>query len=289
MVKEYDENEKRANEIEKSYKYLDGLKRDGYIWEFARRTKIYKKTYERFTELSKTPQPEYDHIAKCLEAARATKIDPIIGVKPPKSNQLATVKFIHYLDDEKTIPSPLHSYYSLPDYHINYRGFTSIPDIGHPVEIVGRHRYRILLGFPEKIDALKYRRNHPEVELPYLFDSRYSKPLKPYHFLSTFLSPGDEAENTIFVGISKKARIDDRERMIKEITPYLSKEKPRKTEKKWKFYLITYDLKQDGCNFPKISNILCMLDKRFRETKNTENSYKAAVELIEREKYKALL
>jgi hypothetical protein len=289
MRKEYEENEKRAKDIEERYKCLDGLSRDGYIWEFVRRTKTYIKLYERFTKLSKIRKPDYNHIAECLEAVRTMKIEPIIAYenKPPCSPHLATIKFTPFLDDKETIPE-LPVFYSLPDYHINYHDFTSIPDVGHPVQVIGRHRYKILLGFPEKIDSHKYRRIHPQWELPYLFDSRYSKPMKPYQFLNTFLSPKHKTEDTIFVGISKMARTEDLYRIIKEVTPFLSKEKPRRTERKWKFYLIIYDLLQDEFDFRKISNILSMLDERFSEIKNVENSYKAAKVLIDKEQYKTL-
>jgi len=281
-MSKYDSEEKRARELAKSFQYLDNLTEEGYLWEFARRTRTYREAYERFIGLCRAQKPDYDLIAECLETVRTTKIDPVITVKKPlRGYHLATVKYT-----EPLLYS--HLYYSLPDYHINYRGFNTIPDIGYPVQIIGRYRYRILMGFPSTVDSLKYQRNRPQIERPYLFDSRYSKPMKPYGFLSCFLSPENKAEDTIFVGISKTARREDLNRMVEDISQYFSKEKPRRIQRKWKSYLIIYDLRRQGWDSAALEDVLPIIDDTFADAKNIKNGYKAAVELIEKGQYKTL-
>jgi len=107
-------------------------------------------------------------------------------------------------------------------------------------------------------------------------------------------------ENTIYVGISKKARIRDIKNYLLPILSksWLNPDKPKIRTDKWKYYLIVYDLKEKypDVSYEDIANILSeaypdikikkgkaikkVEGSDFFTIKNCENFYKSALALI---------
>lgn len=105
--------------------------------------------------------------------------------------------------------------------------------------------------------------------------------------------------NTLYIGISTEAKIDDIRRELEAILKeYIKTKKARIRDDKWKYYLITYDLKSTYPNlsYDDISDQLVDAYPYIRakegsdyfDAKNCENFYKSACDLINGEYRKYL-
>ena len=91
--------------------------------------------------------------------------------------------------------------------------------------------------------------------------------------LNTWLSPG-RLEDTIYIGISRKAKITEIEKyLLPELKRYLIPHAPKIRDDKWKYYLIVYDLKRqhNDITFEDVSILLMNTYPEITVTKITKD------------------
>jgi len=221
------------------YDYMDKMPVEGWFWEIIRRSTDYRQAFDKFQKtildkvsaLSKNSKAvderwlsirvrevTKNHIKKVQEMG--VHIDWFVTrrKKEPNTNHLLVIRVgVEHL----MIPRPEISYSDFDDdYKPGILGldpfvisiWDDLKDLTKPINLTP--------GAPSE---------HDEWEIASAKDC-----------LET-LSP-TIPEETIYIGISRKAKLEDIEkRLLPELREHLDRKKPRMRDDKWKYYLITYD------------------------------------------------
>lgn len=280
------QKQKIASEIHSKYYYMDGLSMNGWAWEFVRRNKQYIEAFreleklvnlccwndecdKRLSEISKISIPAGLFFGPISNADR----ENFLAVKPPFTGGLRLFKKLGFdIDTHATI---LREKYII-------KNETNIPrperrhiDFDKPLMFLPRKQdYIIYKSFDDLLNSYVTSTRSPDS------DSYITKPV---------LDRSDKDKDICYIRVNTNANmIDLKEDLLSDISTFLKKQKPRIRQRKWKYYLIVYDLKQesnDKMSFDEIAGILIGAypgdeAKLFTETRNIINWYGKATSLI---------
>jgi hypothetical protein len=274
---------KEAAKIWEAYAYVDNMSLEAWIWEFIRRSRDYRHFFDKFKKLSlcenvsfenlKNLIPECEGIPLSVPGIMRTPGDFTISQHEFNTTQMVVVCATF---GEGKI------FFALPDYLIPYNDFIpygSGRSAKHPVEISRLDPYNILEPSSWYMHGTiaRYGDNDAGELLKYLG-----------------VDTEEGIKKSVYVRISTQAREGDLKQLLKDVKQYLSPKKLRVRDKKWKYYLIVYDLKeQHGYASNDIADILnSAFPKRHGEVydeTNIQYYYNQAIQLIDKGKYKEYL
>lgn len=250
------------------YNCMDDMPLKGWAWEFMRRSSKYKKLLE------------VKDYAEFIKGVENIEIYPIKFTV--RDNRLEVYKkycfgFIYI------VPGEVHS------ASINKKGETIITrkKKGYFEEFIGlplpQYRYT---DFPEEIQLYFNIILREEIRrFSFEFFKSITERVRQGAILR-LLSPNNDPENTIFIGISRTGKIQRIREEIDLILKEYVKTAPIKERKddKWKYYLIVFDMVQEGISYTDIITELKKAypkHKRLFTKKNIGNYHKNAVDLNE--------
>lgn len=251
--------QQRAKSIREEYAYMDQMLLEGWIWEFVRRTKEYRQRCDKHSFSSSIHGDDV--------------IAPIITIS------LSGINAKQYVVQRISIAAHKLLYFLFPRYAYRYSDFApnctpKIPRV-HGIEC---------FTFQE---IVKLNQGSLLTELG-THDSTEDKVRAAFECLAL-----GKIEDTLYIGISMNARIADIEKPLGSlIRQHLKQRQKRVIDKKWKFYLMVYDLKHEGLEYNEIADLLSEAypeNEKFSEGKNIGNYHKAALSLIEGGDYKKFL
>lgn len=234
------------------YDYMDDMPLEGWIWEIIRRSETYNREYEKLEKTVKSKKGIAEALGIFQEEAEKMGIDIPYRFHFEKNFKKANQDYflnieLNELDATIAIPKPQCKYINL-DERISIKGTSPVIVIPHEGLIKDSSE-----GVLDE-DLLNYL----AVSTP---------------------------EDTIYVGISRSAKVEDIEKhLLPLLRKYLKSAKPRIRDDKWKYYLICYDLRNQGLSYKEIADILSNdypdNENLFAE-RNIENYYSAALKLIQ--------
>lgn len=283
------------SEIPDKYDYMDKLPMKGWAWEFLRRNKKFMDAFNKLEELVEGGVWSDECKERLSELQRlASNTGLLIGrISSPLNNEsrkyYLTLKMPPYEGDKATlniyfgsshhigvVPRPENSYY---DY---FREIITKKKIRndklyklflHPplLFIYQIPDYKIYESFNELLNEQDTIELSPESDFP---------EIKPTI---------DRSNDVFYVAVSKSANIADlKDFMLDDIAKIIKKDhKPKIRKRKWKYYLIVYDLRQkfnaditddDICNI--LNEAYPEEEKEFCASRNIENWNDSAVDLI---------
>jgi len=269
------------------YDYMDSMPLEGWIWEIIRRSEEYTKDYKELEIILTNSERDAFSISEFFAVAEKRSIDLVAFSLEFGANGLPR-EFIRVPD---------------PDYFL-VTGDLSIPkpqskyiDVKDSLE-VGAIEPVTFYPYKKYIDREIHSLHKVLGEFDGTLISQEDDVAAAEHLFVRHLAISTP-EDTIYVGISRKARIKDIEKcLLKKIRGYLTPKKKRERDDRWKYYLIVYDLKEENpnLNYEDVSNILIdaypdvktKTGKKtqlveggdFFDTKKCENFYKSALALI---------
>jgi hypothetical protein len=266
-----------ASKIPGEYDYMDHLPMNGWAWEFVRRNGQY---IEAFIELEKlTKSGVWNDVCDKMLSKMSAVASPgglIIMGRTRSVSQFDEKKFLKY----KLPPYKEGDNVRLNKYLGNIHHEGAVPRPGKRyIDISG------LLFFPRKKDYKIYGSFNDllnrEKIITIDFESN-TKTEKPK------LNRSDE--DVFYISVYKKSNIADlKEYLLADIAKILEKNKPRIRQRKWKYYLIVYDLKKkfsDKISYDEIADILIEAypdkaeAKSFDDERNIISWYTSAKSLI---------
>lgn len=297
------EIEKKAERIREEYAYMDDIPLEGWIWEFIRRSPKYKEFFEKFRNLS---------LKKNLILGEIHSLFDEYGEIPME--HYSVDHFYHRLDNSddpraflEGIDQMIVSFsedrlgedhaHALPDYRIPYNDFALYEgndwtDTLDPIRIQGLDPYQIMNGdwwYGDWSTLAKAYEVESLDKLNLIDDDMNDEDILYYMGMST--SKG--LEQNIYVRISTNASERDLKNLLQEIKPYLTEKKRRVRDKKWKYYLIVYDLREEhNYTYTDIANILCLCFPGGKEVYDETNilyHYNKAIQLIDKGDYREYL
>ncbi len=321
MKKEKGKKEFKFNPAD--YDYMDDMPLDGWFWEFIRRNSEYDKIYSflervslKYPDLIEGSPDDLDPEALSLPVhtwSTLKKLENNIRIKPYiKQKRLLNPEHYLLIDITKT-----NNALAIPKSNIKYKDFKQnkpLINISKPLEFV-----KLDTSIIEQYEESENRYFDITFKLEELEDGKdkiNSRTLKEYKkFVEEFSKYGDkevnkkcfkiiqdlsmnDMRNTLYVGISTHAKIEDIKKEIHKILSKNVKSEIKIRSDKWKYYLIVYDLKEKypDVSYEDIANILSEVypDIKFKKgkaikkvegsdfftTKNCENFYKSALALI---------
>jgi hypothetical protein len=244
-----------------NYDYMENLPMQGWGWEFVRRNKQYIKIFNKLEKLAEKDVWNDECIKMTTEVCRlAFPLGPLIGgrcsgvIKADRKNYII-LKRPPFTGHEAL----LNKFFGGDNYHI-----TAIPR-------------------PEKrycdFHWISYRPQIPDYKIYNPSDFMQ----KPHE---NFLYGG---KDVFCIVVSKHAKIADlKDRMLADIASILKKNKPKIRQRKWKYYLIVYDLKQQFNKILSYDELADILRNAYHEneticfdsTRNIINWYDSATFLI---------
>lgn len=263
-----------ASKIPIEYNYMDKLSEDGWAWEFLRRDKKYLDWFRKYEKIvaagawndeceKKPPKREEEEIDSY------TAMLPIIKINGDARNYLK-------VNPPYTGDSAMGKKYNIRTEYFIPRPSKRFIDLDPPPMFFPRKKDYIIYGsFKDLLNASLISEYNPDCK-----DSVWRPNLER------------DDEDAFYIHISKYAKIKDlKGKLLTDISKFLDKQTPKLRQKKWKFYLIVYDLKQEYKNrisFDTISDILIEAyrdkDKSLRKSlvvmRNMDNWYSSAESLI---------
>lgn len=275
--------QKEARRIVGEYTYLDTdfLTLDGWFWEIIRRS-------DRYIAIIDEIRRACDDVAEPLKQSE--------GVR-----RLLGFKYLQEVTD-LGIDTPLVPDGSLNEDHYFTFPFNDQHYIGYPYCEVwwpafGDEEKPVIKGLaPLKWNT--YENLKAFMEMMDSFEDSRSVELgkRRKHIVAKIILHGltpVNAEDTIYCGISRKARKED---VLREIEKVLDqnrlRSKPKIRDDKWPWYLIVYDLHKEGFDDKIIENILSEVFPKFAlmfDYVNIKNYREAAIRLINKGLYKKYL
>lgn len=289
------------------YDYMDDMPLKGWMWEFIRRSTEYRdvikvKDAEIFEKIAEdiceieilsviTPKDKnkkhlIDYYSKYYSNIREGRDSCII-----ENDGSGNLKFMEKIF--MGVPFPKYKYIDFPD---NLK-----PLIKRMKNIITCKPFEKLKeeinGYIDMSKAMSkvVPKSNPDDFYKMLIKLKTGGKDESFVILK-FLSPTRNPEDTVYIGISRTAKIKDIEKeLLPKIRKYL-KSKPTKTrDDKWKYYLIAYDLKKEYPNltYDEIADklveaypFITIKNKKvdspeYFTARNCENLYKSALELIE--------
>ena len=210
------------------YDYMNDMPLEGFMWEFIRRNPGYREIYSYFL---KAP-PHFQNWMKKLNVLRENyAISPLVTEEELVDSE-------HYLLLKIPGLSKVFHFY-LPNPDSNYNQFSD-------------HNKFFIHG----MTPLKAFKMGEDDDLKGVhFKTQEDKLL----YIATNVLPPVSMHKTVFVGIATTALREDLKREFNKILErYVPPRTKRKRDKEWKYYLITYDLRNFNPELPfeKIGELL---------------------------------
>lgn len=257
----------QSNPVYIQYAYMDKMPLEGWIWEFIRRSKSYRYEYEKVEEAVRNSVEEIDKVINHFqEKVAQMNLNVHLHLNDePNLNYFLKIKEGMY------IPKPQAKYVDISK-GIYIKGTS-------PLEVASYEEYT-------EDEYMKQRRRVSEgchVFGEVIFDEYEVDPAIPLVFDLAVPTPKD----TIYVGISRKAKIADIEKHLFPIlSDYLEPRKPKIRDDKWKYYLICYDLRKPKSKFSDVEIVKILADaypkqKNLFKERNIDNYFMNALRLIE--------
>lgn len=281
--------EKKAKEVKEAYDYMDTMPLEGWFWEVIRRSFDYRSRYQELFTLCANDE------------------------KPPRNVILDQIKKIEELGLK--IPSGILDGEGRNDEGLEWKGVNGPDRYNELMEM----NYLLIKPNDEYCGPVFFNAvPRPEVKfcnfeswqkpdisckaaqcIPYekfLVAMVQDPPIPLYDVLKT-ISLGEDAEDSIFIVVSKSAPFNQIEQEIQEILrEHVVPRKTRIRTNKWKLYLITYDLQQARHSESEIGYILTeafppekQKDMETYDKQTAVNYYKNAVSLLSGEYKKFLI
>jgi hypothetical protein len=275
--------EKKKKEIKfnpAGYKYMDDMPLEGWIWEFLRRSTLYRNSYIDFLYFHKHQKSlPYNEVKRYQEKL----------IKDMRYFQ----PFFLYDPRKKWVSANRHRIIHLNDLS-KFNPVLTI-NMGKDPNAIKRQGYfvtkqkRIHLGAKTKEGYTIQPENYKSL----IFTS------DPSEIVNCFKSQSNIVMALIDISVPESIEklLSNLKRRLVEMRKALKLPKARavkmakqnknlllKNNKIWKSYLIVYDLVKKGGSFEEVSNKLSIYDDKsknfYRETKNIERHYKSAVRMI---------
>jgi len=250
--------------IRKNYDFMDKMPLKGWIWEFIRRSESYIQEYKTIEKAITKSSGENDkvinHFLKKIQQMRLNV--PFHRVEESNKDYFLEIKEGMY------IPKP-NATYSYIHESLDIKGITPVKVIPYKEYSEDESRFRNVIHLLD--GDIDFEEEHPAVSL-----------------VQDLAMP--TLENTIYVGISKKAKIEDIEKQLLPIlSEYLETGKQRARDDKWKYYLICFDLRvffnrDKKMSYEKIAEILANTypkQKKLFNARNVISYFMNALRLIQ--------
>jgi hypothetical protein len=282
--------ERSSSTVRERYGYLnDDLPDEVWIWEFARRTNEYRQAFDHFKSLEGTVfeapprNPAEGKFFSFLGAAYDAGIQSTGVGEEFESDHHAKVTFWWAIEGHERCLVHL----AFPDYHYPFKAFTGT-DKEQQISVRQWRPYKVAVGMG-KTEGLECALD-PETGKRLLIDPfrrPFRKGTSDYDaFVETYLSDCVRMEDTIFVGISKDAKDSDLEALLKVVRSHLRPSRVRNHKNKWKYYLIAYDLDQEGKELKDIADLLnSTYGEVAADERDVKRYRKEALDLIVGRKY----
>jgi hypothetical protein len=277
------ETQKKASETPCQYNYMDKLPMKGWAWEFLRRNKQYIEAFIQLEELVKGDSWN-DECQKRLSELQgiASPFGMLTGRSSHTLNETERLNYLTFqLPPYKGDKVYLNKYCGKHEIHIPKPG-RRYCDFAAPAYFMRRWEMRDYIIY----DSFEFLLNAKiQVGKSPNSDTLIEKPAL------------ERNKDFVYVAISKYANIVNlKDKMLKDISKILNKHKPRAIDKKWKYYLIVYDLKLESnekMSYDQITDILNAAypmkgDKSFTDTRKINNWHLRATSLINGEFLKHL-
>ena len=266
---------KIAAEIPAKYDYMDSLPMEGWAWEFVRRNKKY---IEAFNELEKTVKAGAwnDECNKRLSELRKVAL--------PNGLVICRVSSVWEADKENLL------ILKLPPYEGERAVFNKYFGSGNHLGIIPRPEAR----YCDFTAGMMFRPQIPDYgifeSLDLLLNQQKTLKFSPESNIPIVTPSANLNEDVFYIAISKRANIAYlKEHMLADVANILEKDKPRVRQRKWRYYLIVFDLKQkfnDKMSYDDIAAILIQAypdekSEYFADTRNINHWYEYATSLID--------
>ena len=269
------EEEKDKGFNPSDYDYMNHLPFEGWIWEFIRRNADYRKLYSEFKKPLPERDPYYrkrlDHLLHDfgIEANRGydghldseqflikKSINPLLKIKK-KTRTIKLKDGTRKKSKSRIIDGNVNL--GIPNPDIKYKDFDN------------KHKPIILTREPQW--GIVKAHNFNEHYLTKYKQLSYEQALEDndlgiycVHTITRTLTPlATEIEDTLYLGISKKATLEDIKQEISKIYTKYIKPEFRKRKKEWPNYLMTYDLRKKKYTVKKIAKLLYPNEKSANE------------------------
>jgi hypothetical protein len=295
-----------ASKLREEYDYMDGMPLDGWIWEFVRRNPRFQSAFETIKAIAERhngeiPNPWPPDFKKANEFIDAIlEVGPWVGSWERCSN-VSCICIIGWGEFAGSTFPEINVY---PDPKVRFCDFPMDSDVkdkkyGHSTPTRLGISIRALQPFLiREYDVLD---ENAKGMLALVKERLSSRGLRGAKQLADDVEEAvsmvrnasldqlriAEPENTLCVAISKKARMEEIEtKLLPAIGEMLIKDKPKRRDDMWKYYIIVYDLKCRNQN-ASYENLATTLQSALRpvnpggwQARTVENYNKQALHLI---------
>lgn len=302
MGKKKADMQEKAKRSRDEYAYMDNMPLEGWIWEFVRRDQRFQSAFQTIkgvmAKFKVIPEPWPDEFRQAHDYIRS-----IVSVGPFNDRE-RPIPPKYLILSPKNRPArarKLPSYWRIryPDPKARYCDFGSAgngPECPKPF-IWGTRPFVIR----EYSTLEENARNLADIKEAVKAQAR-EEPIDELDAIAALVRMASlehlkigESENTICIGISKKARMGEIENdLLPALAGFLNKKKPKIRDEKWKYYLVLYDLKSQNqkTSYEELTDSLQEEEMFPREDgwdqRTVEYDYKQALHLIHGE-YKKYL
>lgn len=238
------------------YAYMDNMPLEGWIWEFIRRSPTYKTTFEKGDRklIPDKLEPLYrfswtDNFKKYYKNILENGVSYKVDYTMKTNEKTPPIQKCILLEG---IPNPKYNYNDFPN--------SEKPDIrtsSNPIICMSHKELQFILeiglaALRASYDECPAFKKVPESITNDLFNEKVDK------LILNNLSPNMDEDNTLYVGITRTAKIKDIEKVLMpEIKKYLKRSSLKERDDKWKYYLAAFDFFQDiGEDYALISDYL---------------------------------
>lgn len=284
----------KAEKIKQDYKYMDTMPEDGWVWEFARRTKRYIDTFERLKD--RDNEKAWDELFSVCSSLGLSA--GVLMISDEDKHLFSKTGFPHYESTWEGVKGYVRS-----QNISRWRAITFKKDYGEAGDNwLWQQTCQIAKNVKSNIPHhLKYDPDFFAVES---CNETQNGEEAIIEFFRRSLSCSYNFEDTIFIGISKNATGKDIKEMQNIIRDKLremrgkekqeiDKKSKRVRSKDWKLYIITYDLiTKEKLSHDAIAKIFeaAKFEKNIKyDETNIQGYIKNAKILIESEEYKDVL
>jgi hypothetical protein len=261
--------------IPDKYDYMDRLPMNGWAWEFVRRNEKYIEAFIKLEE----------KVKKGVWNDECNKIlSELQNVASPTGLLIGRVSSNMHKTDRGNFLT-----LNLPPYEGDRARLNKYFGRSHHVGVIPRPETRYC-DFPV---AMAFRPQIPDYEIYKSFDVLLNQQttlmLSPNSNIPIEKPSVDRDKDVFYIAVSKNAKIAElKEYMLADIANILKKHKPRVRQRKWKNYLIVYDLRQefsDKISYDELAKILIHAypedqTEYFAEIRNINHWYDYATVLI---------
>jgi hypothetical protein len=269
------------------YDYMDKMPLEGWIWEIVRRGESYKHEYEKIEKAAEESKAKIDKLLSSFQSG-VSKMGIDFHLKCAERRTFNPDYFL-LIECEASlfigIPKPQSKYICL-NAETQIKQIKPWNIINLAEEAVGLtyrmfEKSHIAENWRAVISSTTESSMNDE-KLPFTRREIITTMYLLNHLLYGLAAP--TPEDTVYVGISKGAKDEDIDKLIRTVKKYLKSNKPRVRDEKWKYYLICYDLRKKGLAYKQIEDILIRsypkYENSFRE-RTIQNHNANALKLIQ--------